>query len=763
MKTLGLFSEWHWVMGAQISRRMVILLCVVACLTIAVSGLSLLRERKRGRVARLFALRASAVLLCLFIALQLRLEFGHVTVVPNHVAVLVDSSRSMSVTPPDRGPSRAARAMRVLANAESKLAEWTAQGHPVVYYTFAETISSATKESLSTPPSGDGTHIAEVLGALYERLAGRDLGAVVILSDGIDTGRLGKGPLDDETQKILGALHVPVHTILLGEENLRDLSISAVWVDDFAFVRSPIKIEALVRHSGLEGRVVEVTLVREGKVVDVKMVPLRKNYAEERVIFTLIPDRPGDYVYEIKTPVLTGEALASNNYQMFTLKVIRDRIRVLHVCGRPSWDERFLRSLLRLNPNVDLVSFFILRTDLDEMPFGQGEMSLIPFPYEEIFDEQLRTFDLLVFHNFNFKPYRVEPYLPGVRRYIEEGGALAMIGGDLSFASGLYGSSALADVLPVDLSGIPPDGSGSMTTDQFKPRLTKAGQDHPVTVLSLEEKENRERWAALPPLIGINRVASLMPGANALLVHPNQKSSDGKSAPVLAVREVGRGRTLALLTDSAWHWSFPAAGAGQDGRTFQRFWEAAIRWLVRDPALTLLRIELGRPDYRRDQLVQGRVRTLRADFSPATGIPVTIELIRVDTVAQSQRTFQLMTSPEGESPMDLGVLDPGAYRIVGRAQIEGRPVETHATFIVRPEGKELEDIVARSAVLGAISKASGGEFREGTWGDFAVRPPRTVRVGSVRTVEVWSHPLMLLVVIGLLATEWTLRRRAGHG
>ena len=75
-------------------------------------------------------------------------------------------------------------------------------------------------------------------------------------------------------------------------------------------------------------------------------------------------------------------------------------------------------------------------------------------------------------------------------------------------------------------------------------------------------------------------------GARALLVHPSQKSSDGRPAPVLAVSDVGKGRSLALLTDSAWTWGFQAAGAGDDGRAFQRFWEGAIRWLVRDPALT---------------------------------------------------------------------------------------------------------------------------------------------------------------------------------
>jgi hypothetical protein len=32
-----------------------------------------------------------------------------------------------------------------------------------------------------------------------------------------------------------------------------------------------------------------------------------------------------------------------------------------------------------------------------------------------------------------------------------------------------------------------------------------------------------ERWAALPSLVGINRVSGLRPGARTLLVHPSQK------------------------------------------------------------------------------------------------------------------------------------------------------------------------------------------------------------------------------------------------
>ena len=179
--------------------------------------------------------------------------------------------------------------------------------------------------------------------------------------------------------------------------------------------------------------------------------------------------------------------------------MIRDRVRVLHLSGRPSWDERFLRAMLRRDPNVDLVSFFILRTESDEQPWNRNDLSLIPFPTYEIFEEQLRSFDLVIFQNFNYAPYGVEPFLPNVRDYVEGGGALAMVGGDLSFTSGGYGATALRDVLPVELPPTPPTmtgaGDADLTTDTFRPRLTPEGRTHPVTSLLLDPRDNEQRWA----------------------------------------------------------------------------------------------------------------------------------------------------------------------------------------------------------------------------------------------------------------------------
>src|SRR6185436_15701372 len=280
-------------------------------------------------------------------------------------------------------------------------------------------------------------------------------------------------------------------------------------------------------------------------------------------------------------------------------------------------------------------------------------------------------------------------------------------------------------------------GDADLTTDAFRPKLTAEGRTHPVTSLLLDPRDNELRWARLPALEGINRVPRLRAGATTLLTHPTLKSSgDGKPAPVLVVGDAGKGRTLALLTDSGWHWGFLAAGDGDDGRAFQRFWENGIRWLVRDPALTLLRLELDRLEYRRNQPVAVRVRAMHADYSPAPGVEVTLAVASTAAAdAEPVRSLHATTDADGEAHVDVGTLPPGAYRLTGRATIDARAVTHDETFVVRSGGPELDDVAARDRVLREIAQASGGSYAFEELRDVAIRSSREVRVGRQQSVE----------------------------
>ena len=108
------------------------------------------------------------------------------------------------------------------------------------------------------------------------------------------------------------------------------------------------------------------------------------------------------------------------------------------------------------------------------------------------------------------------------------------------------------------------------------------------------------------------------------------------------------------------------------------------------------------------------------------------------------------------------MLPPGAYRLTGRATIDGRAVTHQETFVVRAGGPELDDVAARDKVLREIAQASGGSYAFEELGNVAIHSSREVRVGRQQSVEIWSAPPLLLLGIALLALEWALRRRLGH-
>ena len=334
------------------------------------------------------------------------------------------------------------------------------------------------------------------------------------------------------------------------------------------------------------------------------------------------------------------ETVIVNNRRNFVIRVIRDKIRVLQVVGRPSWDERFLRKLLKKNPNVDLISFFILRTSSSIQVARRNEMSLIPFPTQELFEDQLGSFDLIIFQNFTYRGYQMRRYLPLIKRYVNKGGGFVMTGGDISFADGGYGGTAIEDFLPVTLSGV---SKSTPSNVPFSPKLTAAGRFHPITALSFTPDENDKIWRDLPQLVGLNRIGKVRSDAVVLLEHPSEQAG-GSNVPVVAVRNFGQGRVLSIFTDTTWRWDFKSFGQGQDNRNYYKFWGNAIRWLIRDPELKTIRVRTDKDRYAVGEQVTVTVRLQGYDYRPAVGKSL---VVRVTERGQKENGVADTTSKKG--------------------------------------------------------------------------------------------------------------------
>lgn len=755
----GSYNDWRLVLLSPWPTWALVLLGALALAGVVLAARGLRKERRRWRRATLLSLRTVSMVAALFVVLEPGVRLLQTARVRSRLAVIVDSSASMQLPTAAKGSSRAAEAAAWLQRVSPQLAELESD-YSLEYYQFDGSLQAIEGGSARAglESVGETTDLLPALRTLSQSSAqgGRKLAGAIVIGDGADHGELAGG-VSGATRKALQALKIPVSTVAVGEGAVRDLAIESVQVEDFAFVRNTVEIEATVVASAMGSLDVPVVLRREGEIVSQQTVRLESGTRSYPLKFSFVPDEIGEFVFTVSAPVFEGEAIAENNSSSFVLKVIRDRVRTLLVVGRPSWDQRYLRTYLKNDPNVDLISFFILRSPQDNPKANETELSLIPFPVQEIFDRQLKSFDLVIFQNFAFRPYRMDPFLPNIRRYVEEGGAFVMLGGENSFGEGGYDLSPIGEILPVEPSGAAPN------EDEFPPRLTATGLRHPITQLATSAEANQRLWEGLPQLPGVN-VTSAKPGARVLLDHPHLVVN-GESAPVLAVNEVGRGRVMALTTDSSWFWSIVASGeGGTSSRVYERIWSNAIRWLVRDPEFTPVQVRAIHREVEPGEPIAASITARGTDYGPASEAQLEVRLIDAEDGA-TLRSERLVSGVDGVGRVELGAHPPGAYKIVAKASLDGQQLgEGQDVVAVRAASLERSDVQARPELLRAVADATGGGFTQATSGELpalALAPPDVVEVGRAKDRPIWDRFWPLAVLAFCLGGEWILRRRWG--
>ncbi|RYZ37764.1 MAG: theronine dehydrogenase [Myxococcaceae bacterium] len=670
--------------------------------------------------------------------------WGQVARMKNRVAVLVDRSASMNFPSEPGGPTRSAQVAAFLERAAPTFASWQDRFTVEVYGVDPE-LSPVTAAQLGSEPARAGT--TDLLSALRSASAAgqgsRKLSGVLLFSDGADNAELKAGAVG-RARAALTDLGVPVSTFLVGQEALKDLAVEGLKVDDFAFVRNSLTVEVEIHGRGFAGQDIPVVLSQEGKTVANKLVRMTTADDVKPVSFTFTPDQTGRFVYTVTVPTFPDEAVSENNSRSFTLKVIRDRVRVLLVVGRPSWDERFLRGLLKQDANVDLVSFYILRTLSDDPGV--------------IFDTKLHTFDVVIFQNFGYSDpsLSIAEYERNLERYIHEGGAFVMIGGDSVLGEGRASMPTLMEALPVE-------AAGPANPEPFKPRLTPEGLRHPVTSIGTGASSTEGTWGELAPIPGAN-LTRARPGATVLMDHPFV-TVDGKNAPLVSVWDYGRGRAMVVATDATWSWAFTAHRDGSPNRAYDRFWGNALRWLVRDPDLTTLKVTADPPSVEPGRPVGVVVQARMADYQPAQDAQVRVELFSVAT--QKPVAVQTgATGADGVVRLEFAPPAPGPYKLLASAKKGETDLgKGEDAVAVRAVGPELSDASVRPQLMEQIASVTEGKaYKLPLDGlpDVPLLDPPVVEVGRAKDQPLWDRWYYLVALIALLGAEWFARRRFGY-
>jgi uncharacterized membrane protein len=686
----------------------------------------------RRRAAWLAGMRGGSAILLASVLLQPQFRRREAMAVRPLVGVLVDASQSMNDGPATSPRSAVARAW--LDSAAFREARETCD---LRYFSFAHGLAETVPGEIAF--NGTGSNINRALDEWARRYGREGAAGVVLISDGLDTG--GGPPV---------TLDLPCW-VMETEAAGTAAAAARVTLWQVEPPRRPVagaetSVRVVLQGWGVDGKDIPVELWSEGRKLADKRVRFRRRGEVMEAMLPLKPERPGAYAYEIR--VADPAADASAKSQAFVVDVRQEGRSVLLLTNTLGFEGKFLRRSLTSDRNVRLDSYARWQ---DGRWASLGDGSGAAKNTLDLSAAALASRAAVVLADVS--PEALNPaQWQALADYAGKGGGLAVLGGPNLLGSPLA-AACLGRVLPVPPPAPHRDG-------RFGVRLTDAGLRHPVFGPLFEAVKD------FPALQGANSATGVASNAQVLM----EVIADGQARPLVVIKQQGAGRVAVVLSDTLWRWRVAAPGWTGKLSAYDTFWGQLLDWLAPDQEglQSAGRIELTRerPYYR-----QGDKAAVQAEWIGKGTAPFnTLEAMIKDPAGSNKKMAlqaAIWRNPDGRRVNgfrgEIEATLTGVYEVAAQAVWAGGEARANTRIAVAASPEERRGEAPDAEFLRGIAQHSGGAcFAPGEGDKWLKSLPKSRRLTEREVVtDVWNHPLIAAILLGLLCAEWWLRRRRG--
>ena len=754
-------------------------------------------------------LRLAAVAAVLAACLDLERIAEHEIVLPSRVAVLVDSSASMSLpeTEGDGALSRSGRAMELLESGgllaaleprhEISIWRFDADAEPLLVMPVAgqgggeaagEAPADGGSGRIAAPdaavagpgewtaavvPRGYETRLGEALAAVLDREPGGALAGVVVLSDG--GSNAGIDPLAAAAR--LAQAEVKIEAVGLGSDVLpANVRVADLIVPARVFPGDAFAVTAYLQAQGLSGKTVTADLLElpdaaagpaAGRLLDTLDVVLAADGDLAAVRFDL-PGLPtaGRRMLAVWIRPPPSDRSPADDIQSAEIEVVDRVTQVLLMSGGPGREYQFLRNVLHRDPSFEVD--VLLGTSAPGMSQDARRL-LDAFPPS---DEALAAYDAVVAIDYDWRLLEPIGWSRLERWVARASGGLWVMAGGINMDAWLGDPRAgpLRGLVPVELrrAGQLP-ASGVVGEEEPMPlEFTRDGSDAEFLWLAAGAAASRTVWAEFPGVYACFPAEQAKPGATvyARVARPGAVAGEPRRI-YLAGQLYGSGSVFYSGSGELWRLR------GIDEAAYERL----VAQLVRH-------VSQGR-------LMRGTERArllVDRDRHPVGGT------IQVRLVVTDEPLFESLTA---RPPACRAVGPDGTAITVSLAAEPGRPGTLQGGFVAVREGAwQIEvDLLAGIAdvplvrriqahlpdrelarprldrpLLEQLAERTGGvaRFPAGTWSAadaaelaaaFPDRSRREYEVGAADAgFKQQLNAVLLAIGCGCLCLEWIIRR-----
>lgn len=579
--------------------------------------------------------------------------------------------------------------------------------YEVQSYSFGDKV----KEGLAWNFQDKQTDFSQLIAELESRYTNRNLGAVLISTDGIYNK--GSNPLYAAAD-----LSAPVFTIALGDTNPRkDVLISRIAVNRISYLGNTFPVEIGVEARKSPSAVLRVSVLHENAVLFSKEIKATSEFFSTTIPLQLEAKEAGVQKYSVRISPVKDELTVKNNFQDFYVDVLDSRQKIL---------------MLSAAPHPDLNA---LKQSIETSQAYQADLKLLDEPRSD-----LKQYNLVILHQLPFQNIESSEAF----NQLKKAGIPYLV---------ITGASS-------ELSRFNSLGEAISFSD-FKGRYNEVqaifNKDFAFFTLSDELKSRIEK---LPPLTSPFSTIKYPAGAQVLafqkigMVQTNE--------PLFVFTEQDGVRKGYITGEGLWKWRITDYALNGNQNAFNELIGKTVQFLSSRVDKSLFRVS-GKNSFSENDAVEFEAELYNESYEPVNDHEVILNVYKADGTKFGFSFTKTSTAYR----LNAGSFPPGEYRY--EAFVKGHPknLKAKGEFTVTPVIAEQINTMADHSLLNTLALQKAGKMYypsqiEALKSDLLKREDITV-VSYIQTTmqEIIEEKWIFILILIVLSVEWFIRKYIG--
>lgn len=556
------------------------------------------------------------------------------------------------------------------------------------------------------------TNISNVFDYIQNQYEFENLGAIILLSDGIYTH--GQNPLYLPSANIC-----PVYTTILGDTNItKDILIEQVLYNSHTFTGNNIRIKAKVKANKMSGKSTKILLLENDNVIQSFDLNINKNQYFQTFNFTIIGVNEGIHKYKIAIDPVSEESNLNNNVSYAIIHVNSVKQKIIIASAFPHPDIGAIKTALETNPAFEIsllspekAADSVLDANaviLYQLPSKQNNASLL---IKNIIDKNIPTL-----------------FIVGGQSNIKQLNAL--------FSS------------PIII----------VKANQFDDAYIYFNKNENLFNLSDENKETIESYTPLMVYFGEYKL-----NANADVVAYQKIKQIQTSKPLIAFDTWHDNQKYGIIFgEGLYRWRLIEFAKRQENQTFNELMNKLIIYLLNNQKKERFRVNTQSIFNEYDN-VTFEAEVYNKSYEPAYNAEVKLTLN-----SQNNETYNFIFDKNIPFyTLNIGKVPAGEYRWNAVATLNNEKLTKSGFIFVREENIESSNLLANAEMMKQLAIRSNGKVVTLDSLSFIEQILKTNPniVPLSYTDESFTSLIdikcILIIIIAFIATEWFLRRFYG--